>query len=423
LAELPDNVVVPVPYKQTLFQAAYDYFKAQGTPAKKTAFQHFCQEQAAWLEDFAFFMALKNHHREIEGGVWNTWPADIAHRKPKAMKKWAIDLADEVTRQKFLQFLFFEQWLALKQYANERQIRIVGDAPIFVAFDSADVWANPELFYLDKKGNPTVIAGVPPDYFSESGQRWGNPLYRWDVLAKNDYAWWTARMEMIFTQVDVVRIDHFRGFEGYWEIPAEEPTAMVGRWVKGPGPDFFRVMRQKLGDLPIIAEDLGVITPEVEALRDEFNFPGMKILQFAFGGERNSNFLPHHFGRNCVVYTGTHDNETTVGWYRNANPNEQDHIRRYVARDGSDIAWDMIRLAYASVADTAVVPMQDLMSLGNEARMNYPGKTSGYWRWRYMPSQLTQVIARRLEELTELYGRAPITETEQESSVHLSSVK
>jgi 4-alpha-glucanotransferase len=329
------------------------------------------------------------------------------------MKKWSVDLADEVAKHKYLQFLFFEQWLALKAYANARRIRIVGDAPIFVAFDSADVWANPGLFYLDATGAATSIAGVPPDYFSETGQRWGNPLYRWDVMAENSYAWWTARLEMIFTQVDVVRIDHFRGFEAYWEIPAEEPTAVVGQWVKGPGADFFRVVREKLGDLPIIAEDLGVITPEVEALRDDFNFPGMKILQFAFGGERNSNFLPHHFGRNCVVYTGTHDNETTVGWYRNADPFDQDHIRRYVARDGSDIAWDMIRLALASVADTAVVPMQDLMSLGNEARMNYPGKTSGYWRWRYMPYQLTDVIAQRLRELTELYGRYPEVEEEE----------
>lgn len=403
-----------IDYKQSLLQQSYDYFKEQGTAEQQAAYHQFCEAQAAWLQDFALFMALKNHHKEVEGGVWNTWPADIAHRKPKAMKKWSLELADEIAKHKYLQFLFFEQWLALKAYANARRIRIVGDAPIFVAFDSADVWANPGLFYLDKKGAATVIAGVPPDYFSETGQRWGNPLYRWDVLAENDYAWWTARLEMIFTQVDVVRIDHFRGFEAYWEIPAEEPTAVVGQWVKGPAANFFRVVREKLGELPIIAEDLGVITPEVEALRDEFNFPGMKILQFAFGGERNSNFLPHNFGRNCVVYTGTHDNETTVGWYRNADPFEQDHIRRYVARDGRDIAWDMIRLALASVADTAVVPMQDLMSLGNEARMNYPGKTSGYWRWRYLPYQLTDFIAERLKELTELYGRYPVGNDEEE---------
>ena len=402
-----------IEYKQSLLQQSYDHFKAKGTAEQKTAFQQFCTQQAAWLEDFAFFMALKNFHKDIEGGVWNTWPRDIAHRKPRAMEQWAIYLADEIAKHKFLQFLFFEQWLALKSYANARQIRIVGDAPIFVAFDSADVWANPQLFYLDKTGSPTVIAGVPPDYFSETGQRWGNPLYRWDVMKQNNYAWWTARLEMIFTQVDVVRIDHFRGFEAYWEIPADEPTAIVGQWVKGPATDFFRVIVNKLGDLPIIAEDLGVITPEVESLRDEFQFPGMKILQFAFGGTKTSDFLPHHYGRNCVVYTGTHDNETTVGWYRNASPVDQDHIRRYIARDGSDIAWDMIRLAYASVADTAVIPMQDLMSLGNEARMNFPGKTGGYWRWRYQPHQLTIPIAHRLAELTQLYGRLPQTDEEE----------
>jgi 4-alpha-glucanotransferase len=396
-----------IEYKQALLRESYEHFKASGTAEQKAAYQQFCTGQADWLEDFALFMALKNHHKDIEGGVWNTWPTDIAQRQPEAMQRWSVDLADEVAHQKYLQFLFFEQWLALKAYANARQIRIIGDAPIFVAFDSADAWSNPELFYLDEDGAPTVIAGVPPDYFSETGQRWGNPLYRWDVMKANQYAWWRRRLEMIFTQVDVVRIDHFRGFEAYWEIPAEEPTAIVGQWVKGPGPDLFRVIVEKLGDLPIIAEDLGVITPEVEALRDEFNFPGMKILQFAFGGERNSNFLPHSYGRNSVVYTGTHDNETTVGWYRNAEPFEQDHIRRYVARDGSDIAWDMIRLAYASVADTAVIPLQDHMSLGNEARMNFPGKVGGYWRWRYLPFQLTDIISQRLRELTELYGRSP----------------
>jgi 4-alpha-glucanotransferase len=286
--------------------------------------------------------------------------------------------------------------------------------PIFVAYDSADVWANPDIFYLAEDGGPTVVAGVPPDYFSATGQRWGNPLYRWDVLARSDYAWWVDRLRMTFTQVDVVRIDHFRGFDAYWEIPADEPTAVVGRWVKGPGARFFEAMRDALGDLPIIAEDLGVITPTVEALRDQFAFPGMKILQFAFGGERNSDFLPHNFDRNCVVYTGTHDNETTLGWYRNATADEQDHVRRYVARDGSDICWDMIRLAYASVADTAVVPLQDLMSLGNEARMNFPGKTGGWWTWRYRTEMLTGQMAHRLAEITELFGRVLLPGAEDE---------
>lgn len=396
-----------IEYKNGLLRQAHAHFQAQATAEQRAAFDQFSADNAAWLDDFALFMAIKNHHKEVEGGVWNTWPADIAHREARALAHWAKKLADEIALHKFNQFLFFEQWLALKAYANGRGIQIIGDIPIFVAFDSADVWANPDLFYLNEDGSPTFIAGVPPDYFSETGQRWGNPLYRWDRMAKQDYAWWVARLQMTFTQADIVRIDHFRGFEAYWEIPGTEPTAVVGRWVKGPAADFFAAMERQLGSLPIIAEDLGVITPEVRALRDQFDFPGMKILQFAFGGERNSDFLPHNFVRNCVVYTGTHDNETVVGWYRNASESERDHIRRYMGISGQDIAWDMIRLAYASVADMAVVPLQDLMSLGNEARMNFPGKTGGYWKWRYTPEMLTPHIGYRLREFTELYGRIP----------------
>jgi 4-alpha-glucanotransferase len=401
-------------WKAKLLAEAHRRFQSQPPQGKAAAFDAFCQEQATWLDDFALFMALKRRHQDHEGGVWNTWPADIARRRPEAMKRWSKKLVGDIALEKFKQFLFFEQWLALKQHANDQGIRVVGDVPIFVAYDSADVWANPDIFYLAEDGGPTVVAGVPPDYFSATGQRWGNPLYRWDVLARSDYAWWVDRLRMTFTQVDVVRIDHFRGFDAYWEIPADEPTAVVGRWVKGPGARFFEAMRDALGDLPIIAEDLGVITPTVEALRDQFAFPGMKILQFAFGGERNSDFLPHNFDRNCVVYTGTHDNETTLGWYRNATADEQDHVRRYVARDGSDICWDMIRLAYASVADTAVVPLQDLMSLGNEARMNFPGKTGGWWTWRYRTEMLTGHMAHRLAEITELFGRVLLPGAEDE---------
>ncbi len=276
---------------------------------------------------------------------------------------------------------------------------------------------NKVVLGIDESGKgdffgPLVVAGVPPDYFSKTGQRWGNPLYRWSVLAERDYSWWVDRLRMTFHQVDIVRIDHFRGFEAYWEIPAEEPTAVVGRWVKGPGELFFQAMHQQLGELPIIAEDLGVITPEVVALREAFQFPGMKILQFAFGGERNSAFLPHNFGRNYVVYTGTHDNETTLGWYGNANSDERDHVRRYAARDGSEIGWDMIRLAFASVADMAIVPLQDLLSLDNRARMNFPGKTGGWWSWRYKGAMLTATIGQRLAEISELFGRV------QQDEVH-----
>ncbi|MCP4417930.1 MAG: 4-alpha-glucanotransferase [Chloroflexi bacterium] len=396
-----------ITYKNKLLQQAHDYFLAQGTAVQQAAYQQFCKENGSWLDDYAFFMALKTHHVAHEGGVWNKWPRKIAMRQPAAMAKWSKKLAHQIEQHKFLQFLFFQQWLALKTYANEQGIQIIGDIPIFAAFDSADVWANPDLFYLDDDGEPTVIAGVPPDYFSETGQRWGNPLYRWDRMADNGYAWWAARLNMCFVQADIVRIDHFRGFDAYWEIPASEQTAVIGQWVKGPGAHFFQTMRDKLGELPLIAEDLGVITPEVVALRKEFDFPGMKILQFAFGGEKNSTFLPHSFDKNSVVYTGTHDNETVLGWYHNASKVEQDHIRRYMSISGQDIAWDLTRLAFMSVSNTAVATLQDLMELGNEARMNFPGKVGGYWRWRYQTHMLTDKIASRLRDLTELYGRVP----------------
>lgn len=394
-----------IDYKTALLQQAHEHFLTHGTPAQRWQYEQFRADNGYWLDDFAFFMALKNHHVAHEGGVWNTWPREIALREPEAMVSWGEKLAHEIDRHKFLQFLFFQQWLSLKAYANKRGIKIIGDIPIFVAFDSADVWANPDLFYLDETGAPTVIAGVPPDYFSETGQRWGNPLYRWERMAENGYRWWAARLQMCFTQADIVRIDHFRGFDAYWEIPADEPTAVVGRWVKGPGAAFFQAMRDELGELPLIAEDLGLITPDVVALRDKFDFPGMKILQFAFGGERNSNFLPHTFDKNTVVYTGTHDNETVLGWYQNASEAEQDHIRRYMQISGKNISWDMTRLAYMSVSNTAVATLQDLMELGNEARMNFPGKVGGYWRWRYLPHMLTEKIATRLRDMTELYGR------------------
>jgi len=396
-----------IQYKFGLLSTAYSFFQAVATSTNRLAFDQFKSENAGWLNDYALFMALKNYHRDTDGGVWSSWPNEIALRELEAVSEWEEKLEKEVDLHKFNQFLFYDQWLELKKYANDRGIRIIGDVPIFIAYDSADVWANPELYYLDEEGKPTFVAGVPPDYFSETGQRWGNPLYRSDAMRADDYSWWADRIEMSLTQVDIIRIDHFRGFEAYWEIPADESTAQVGKWVKGPGKEFFEIMEAKLGHLPIIAEDLGFITPEVVELREKFGFPGMKILQFAFGGERNSSFLPNNFGRNFVVYTGTHDNETTLGWYRNASVAEQDHVRRYTARDGSDISWDMIRLAYASVADSAVVPLQDLMKLDNEARMNFPGKLGGWWTWRYTQEMLTDSIADRLREITELFGRVP----------------
>lgn len=405
-----------IDYKNGLLRRAFDHFRQNSNEAQRKSFNQFSTEQSYWLDDFAMFMALKNHHVAQDGGVWSKWPDDIAHRQPEAMARWAQELADDIQYHKFTQYLFFSQWLALKQYANDNGIQIVGDIPIFVAYDSADVWGNSELFFLNEDGTPSVVAGVPPDYFSETGQRWGNPLYRWDKMEADNYAWWTSRLRMSFTQADIVRIDHFRGFEAYWEIPATEPTAVVGKWVEGPGKPFFRAMQNNLGQLPLIAEDLGVITPEVEDLRDSFDFPGMKILQFAFGGERNSAFLPHNFTQNCVVYTGTHDNDTVLGWYQSASEDERDHFRRYLGVSGQDVAWDMIRLAFMSVANTAVATMQDLMKLGNAARMNFPGKSSGNWQWRYRDDMLTDQIKRRLSEMTVLYGRVYEPEEAEEDA-------
>lgn len=399
-----------IDYKRDLLRAAHDYFQENATPAQRDAYNRFCLNTSYWLDDYALFMALKEHHKDQDGGVWNTWPRPIAKRQVKAMKQWTRDLANDIESHKFQQFLFYKQWLELKSYANKQGIKIIGDIPIFVAYDSADVWSHPELFHLSKDGSPSVVAGVPPDYFSATGQRWGNPLYNWEKIAAENYDWWVKRIHMNLVQADIVRIDHFRGFEAYWEIPATEPTAVIGRWVKGPDAAFFEAIQAKLGELPIIAEDLGVITPEVEELRDRFAFPGMRILQFAFGGERNSSFLPYNYIKNTVVYTGTHDNETTLGWYLNATEDERDHVRRYTVSSGRDIVWDLIRLAYASVADIAVIPMQDVFVLGNEARMNFPGKEGGWWRWRYtreMFSARASGIALGLAELAYLYGRAP----------------
>jgi 4-alpha-glucanotransferase len=346
--------------------------------------------------------------------MWsNYWDKDIALRKPKAMAHWQKEQAGAIAVQKVLQYYFFEQWGALRRYANEQGVKIIGDIPIFVAPDSVDVWANRELFHLDKEGQPTVVAGVPPDYFSETGQLWGNPLYDWDTLAKQGYQWWIERIQAMLRLIDIIRIDHFRGFQAYWEVPADEETAMHGQWVKAPGMELFQTIEQTLGELPILAEDLGVITPEVEALRDHFGFPGMKILQFAFdskeaGGLNATNaFLPHNHNRNAVVYTGTHDNDTTRGWYRERTPEEKDLIRRYLGRSDHDIAWDFIRLAMATSARIAIIPLQDILNLDSDARMNTPSTVGGNWAWRYRAEALNDWSSNRLCELVDLYGRDP----------------
>jgi 4-alpha-glucanotransferase len=347
-------------------------------------------------------MALKKAHN---GTAWHEWPPDIRRRKSSALSAVRRKLGDAVGLEQFGQFLFFRQWRELKNHANEQGIKLIGDIPIFVASDSADVWANPELFVLDEEGRPTMVSGVPPDYFSATGQLWGNPLYNWEKLEESKYAWWLARLRSTLEQVDIVRLDHFRGFEAYWAVPAGMPTAENGEWIKAPGKKFLEAVRQALEKLPLIAEDLGIITPEVEALREQFRLPGMRILQFAFGGKVEDRFLPHNYERNTVVYTGTHDNDTTRGWYAALSDSEAHFVRRYLARDGSDVAWDLMRLAWASVADHALAPLQDVLDLGSEARMNLPGRPAGNWCWRFTESMLTENVLDRLADLTELYGR------------------
>jgi 4-alpha-glucanotransferase len=396
-----------IPYKQKLFRQSYAHFKAQATNDQHNGFAGFRAKNAAWLPDFALFMAVKAH---FGGGSWHGWARDILVRYGPALDYYRRTLADEIAYYEYLQWQFAEQWRSLKARAASQGIQIIGDSPIFVAEDSADVWSRPELFTLDEERNPIVIAGVPPDNFSATGQRWGNPHYRWDVMAQTGYAWWIERIRHTLSIVDIVRIDHFRGFEAAWEIPADEPTAIKGRWVKGPGPALFEAINAALGKLPIIAEDLGVITPEVDALRTQFNFPGMKILQFGFALDNNPKYLPHTFDKDYIVYPGTHDNNTVIGWFNEAirTGPEKWNCLRYLGTDGHDLAWDFIRTAWGSVANQAVACLQDVMSLGNEARMNFPSTSSGNWQWRYTPEMLTDAQAARLRELTEMYDRAVV---------------
>ncbi|HVF25947.1 MAG TPA: 4-alpha-glucanotransferase, partial [Anaerolineales bacterium] len=346
------------------------------------------------------------------GGAWSGWKSNIRTRKKTTMDRARTENAESVLRYSFYQFLFFRQWNKLRAYANERHIQIIGDIPIFIAYDSADAWANPELFFLDENSLPTVVAGVPPDYFSPTGQLWGNPLYRWDVHKETGYAWWLERFRAVLKLVDIVRLDHFRGFAGYYEIQAGQPTAEHGRWVPGPGSDFFRAIAAHLSDgsstsqieLPIIAEDLGVITPDVAEMRDEFKLPGMKILQFGFSSPKDP-FLPHNYSAHCVAYTGTHDNDTARGWFETAPEHERKFAIRYLNTDGTDFAWDLIRGVWSSVATYALAPMQDLLSLGTEARMNFPSRLGGNWEWRMPEADLDQALASRMREFNELYYR------------------
>jgi 4-alpha-glucanotransferase len=388
-------------FKLAQLRRAHHRFRSEASAEQKSEFDTFCGTAASWLEDFSLFMALKDAHH---GALWLRWEPELVNRHPEAIDRSRRDLAESVDFHKFVQFQFARQWSALRAHANSHGVRIIGDIPIFVALDSSDVWSHQDLFYLDAHGRPTVVAGVPPDYFSKTGQRWGNPLYRWDTMSEQGYGWWIERIRNTLTQVDIVRIDHFRGFEAYWEIPAENRTAEVGRWVKGPGEAFFRAVEGALGPLPVIAENLGLITPEVEELRLSLGYPGMAVLHFAFDGGPTNPYLPHNYEKRCVGYTGTHDNDTTVGWFNSRTPSERERVRRYMGTD-REINWDLMRLLSESVADMAVVPLQDVLELGTEARMNMPGQPDGNWGWRLSPDRLTVGHAERLLELSELYGR------------------
>jgi 4-alpha-glucanotransferase len=397
-----------IPKKLDMLQKAFTVYQSHPENLRQ-AFEYFCAENTSWLDDYTLFMALKESNG---GGAWNGWPQDLRTRKKTAMCKAHKDLSESILRYSFYQFLFFRQWYKLRSYANEKGIQIIGDIPIFVANDSADVWAHPELFYMDKAGNPTVVAGVPPDIFSEFGQLWGNPLYNWEVHKMDGYAWWLSRVSASLKIFDILRFDHFRGFAGFYEIPAEHKTAEKGRWVIGPGKDLFNAIDKFLGDglvtpgtgLPFIAEDLGLVTPDVIELLEAFELAGMRVLQFGFSGPDNP-FLPHNYVPNCVAYTGTHDNDTAHGWFASAEGHEREFAKRYLRVDGSDFAWDLIRAVWGSVADIAITPIQDIFNCGGEARMNFPSRLGGNWAWRMLDDDITDGLAGKLRELNWLYLR------------------
>lgn len=385
-----------ISWKLSLLDTAFDRFGRGGLQQLHKEFETFRVSNREWLDDFALFMALKDLYNLRP---WTEWPAPLRDRNSLQLQKARTSYSEEVTRHSFRQFLFFRQWKELRLHAHNVGVNIIGDLPIFVAHDSADVWANRALFHLDDTGRPSVVAGVPPDYFSETGQLWGNPLYRWETHAATDYAWWLSRFRTVFKLVDIVRVDHFRGFVDYWEIPGDAPTAIEGRWLRGPGAPFLQTVINELGGLPIIAEDLGKINPEVYVVRDQFDLPGMKILQFAFDDDLENEFLPHHYPSNCIVYTGTHDNDTNLGWWDNATKEVREFACEYLGVTGKDISWDLIRAAWMSKADVAITPLQDVLSLPTGARMNFPGTLGGNWGWRVREGAFSPELQTRLAAL------------------------
>ncbi len=391
-------------YKYKLLRTAYENYKKKR--AKDYEFEQFSNENSHWLDDYALFISLKEH---FNGIVWSEWPEDIRNRNEDAMKEWKKRLKDKMSMRKFFQYTFFEQFFALKEYCKSKNVQVIGDLPIYVSYDSADVWTNPEMYKLDEYKQPTFVAGVPPDYFSKTGQRWGNPVYRWDLLKESGYSWWLNRIEHNLKLLDTIRLDHFRGFIGYWEIAAEEKTAINGKWVEAPAEDFFNTLLKHFPKLTIIAEDLGFITPDVRRVIDQFGFPGMKLLIFSFGDDfPNGSYLPHNHVKNCVVYAGTHDNNTLKGWFtKEAKAQNKTRLFKYLGREveEDEIHWEFIRLAMMSVADFCIISMQDILGLGEEARMNLPATSKGNWEWRLMPDQITPSLVEKIREMTETYGR------------------
>lgn len=391
-------------YKYKLLTMAYENYKKR---RKDPEFERFSNENSYWLDDYALFISLKEH---FNGIVWSDWPEDIRNRNESAIIGWKEKLQDGILIRKFLQYMFFKQWFSLKTYCKGKNIGVIGDVPIYVSYDSSDVWTNPQIFKLDDNKRPTSVSGVPADYFSKTGQRWGNPIYRWDVLRESGYSWWIKRVEHNLKLFDIIRLDHFRGFVAYWEVPAGEETAINGRWIEVPVEDFFRTLFKRFPFLPVIAEDLGLITPDVREIMNRFEFPGMKLLMFAFGDDfPNGAYLPYNYIKNCVVYTGTHDNNTVKGWFAGeARPEDRKRLFKYIGREvgEKDVHCEFIRLAMMSVANMAIIPMQDILGLGEEARMNLPATSHGNWQWRLLPNQVTPSLVKELREMTETYGRA-----------------
>jgi 4-alpha-glucanotransferase len=401
-------------FKKRLLARAFENYRRANDARVREDMYNFSQFARDWLDDYALFRALQ----EAAGGAsWDVWKPELAGRDPKALDRAREQLRDEIEAQKFYQYLFFKQWLELKAYCGKKRIKIIGDMPIFLAYDSADLWTYPELFKLDDEGRPVVVAGVPPDAFSKTGQLWGNPIYNWDRMREAGFDWWIKRVHAALQTVDIVRVDHFRGFAATYEIPAKDETAEHGKWVQVPGRELFAVLKQAFPSLPIIAEDLGTITPDVHELRDDIGFPGMRVLQFAFGGDPRDTHLPHNYNQNTVVYTGTHDNDTVVGWFESKwqesessdeqedKENEADRALRYLNTDGREINWDFIRAAFASVADIAITPLQDVLGLGRAARMNLPASQKDNWAWRFKSGVLDEQLSCRLKDMTKLYAR------------------